>query len=204
MDKYTIGIFNDRSELKRAIEELQDLSFPKQQITVIEQNSFPEMKPEGAITSSKTQQYGKNYAGEGTRSGAVSGSVIGSILGLLVGSGLIAIPFIGPIMLSEAVFTVLATMLAGSGIGIASGGICGHIVGWGIKKTVSSPQPTTARTDAVKTQKARYLLIIRGDERDIKDVNSILAFQHQYWSNYHPLSLDEFVRKNNYLTLQSN
>lgn len=201
MNNYTIGVFDNSDDLYQALKELKDSDFPDEQISVVVRSPSARSNSESIKDSTQPQQY-SNYAGEGTRSGAVSGSVVGSVLGLLVGTGLVAIPFVGPIMLSEAALTAIATAIAGSGIGVASGGILGHIIGFGIQRNASQPTPE-------QNPPGQYLLIVNGDKRNIQEVNWILSFQSEYWTNYKTLSSAKNVihpnnKSNQNLTFQYN
>lgn len=192
MDKYTIGTFADRLNLDLALEELKDSDFPQSQITVLA-NEIQEFSP-SPIGDRQTATV-TNLGGKGARSGAVSGSLVGSAIGLLVGFGAVAIPFIGPIMLSEVAFTVIATAIAGGGVGVASGGILGWIVGVGIKS--ESPAKEQKLTFPVENSisEINYLVVIKGDDRNIKDVNSILGFQQKQWSNFQLLNPEDVTNE---------
>lgn len=168
--KYTIATLVNVKDLQQILVELAKAGFSEEEISVIFQNTKEKISTSSTHTKKK---YG-HYAGAGTRSGAVTGSILGSLLGVLVATGLVAIPLIGPIMLPEAILTVLATALVGSGMGITSGGIFGYLVGRGISK-----QPLDI-TDPKQSPNS-YLIIIQGDELDIQNAKKILNEHHQKW-----------------------
>jgi len=111
--------------------------------------------------------YVGNKSDEGAASGAVAGGLLGTLTGLLVGMGTIAIPGVGPIMLSGAIATVVASTLAGTGIGIVTGGLLGALIGLGIPER-------DARHYHDRIMRGEYLLVVDGSESDIARVEQIL------------------------------
>jgi hypothetical protein len=113
------GIYRNRAELERGVDELQAAHFRSEDISVL----FPDNE------GSKEFAHEKNTkAPEGTTTGVATGGVIGGTLGLLAGIGALAIPGVGPLI---AAGPIVAT-LAGVGAGGAVGGIVGALVGMGI------------------------------------------------------------------------
>ena len=168
--KYTIATLVNVKDVQEILAKLIKAGLSEEEISV----TVKEPKEKLSTSSTHTQKDYGNYAGAGTISGAVNGSILGSLLGVLVATGLVAIPLIGPIMLPEAILTVLATALVGSGMGITSGGIFGYLVGRGISK-----QPFDI-TDLKQSQNT-YLIIIQGDELDIESAKKILNEHNQKW-----------------------
>jgi hypothetical protein len=68
----------------------------------------------------------------GGKAGAVAGTALGGLGGLLIGVSAIAVPGAGPFIAAGSLGTLLATTLAGSGIGAISGEIVGAFVGLGV------------------------------------------------------------------------
>ena len=55
--------------------------------------------------------------------GAITGSMVGAICGCLAGLGILAVPGIGPVVAVGTTATALIMTLAGTGIGVACGGL---------------------------------------------------------------------------------
>ena len=178
--KYTIATLVNVKDLQKIRDELTKAGFSEENITVIVQDP----KDTASIFPSKTKKKYGNYVGAGIISGAVTGSVLGSLIGISVATGLVAIPLVAPIMLSEAILTVFATALAGSGIGITSGGIFGGLVGIGISK-----QPL--ENNSSQSSQITYLILIQGNESDIQNANKILNKHHQKWTSYSPFMAED-------------
>ena len=121
-DRHTvIGLFQDVSGARRAIDSLKEYGFPDEKIGVAmrDRTQQEEMRSD---TGTK--------AVEGAASGAVGGGIVGGLIGLLAGVGAIAIPGIGPIIAGG----VLGSTLAGAGIGATAGGIGGALIGMGLRE----------------------------------------------------------------------
>ncbi|HEY3081924.1 MAG TPA: hypothetical protein VGM69_18695 [Chloroflexota bacterium] len=113
-----VGVFEDRSQADRAVEELRRLGFRDDQI------GYAVRGTEGAADTVET---GKTAAGEGLATGAVIGGLVGAAAALLI-------PGIGPVVAGG----VLASVLGGAAVGAAAGGILGALVGMGIPEQEAS------------------------------------------------------------------
>src|SRR5919201_3209901 len=111
-----VGVFDNRTEAERAVDELHRAGFRDDQIGYAAHGGEA---PEG---STDWQAAGPGEAGEGAAKGAVSGGIIGGILGALA-TGLI--PGIGPVVAGG----LLAGIIGGGLIGAAGGGLLGALVG---------------------------------------------------------------------------
>ena len=111
-----VGVFNDRREAERAVQELHQAGFRDDQI------GYAAHGGEGMEGGTDWQTAGPGEAGEGAAKGAVSGGLIGGILGALA-TGLI--PGIGPVIAGG----LLAGILGGAAVGAAGGGLLGALVG---------------------------------------------------------------------------
>lgn len=125
MDKKLVGgVFSNAENAEKAIRDLQDIGFTKNDISVFAKDDSQVDKIENDtrtdVDSGDDSKGSK--AGKGTGIGALSGGVLGGIVGLIAEVGLLAIPGIGPI----------ATTLAGLGTGAVGGGIVGALVGAGM------------------------------------------------------------------------
>ncbi len=113
------GIYHNRVDVERAVDELKAAGFRNTDISVLMQHNDG-TKDFAAEKATK--------APEGTATGATSGAVIGGTLGWLAGIGALAIPGLGPFIAAGPIMGALA----GIGTGGVVGGIVGALVGMGI------------------------------------------------------------------------
>src|SRR5450755_4117216 len=113
------GIYRNRAELERGVDELKAADFRNADISVL----FPDN------SGSKEFAHEKNTkAPEGATTGVATGALLGGGLGWLVGIGALAIPGVGPFIAAGPIMAALA----GAGVGGAVGGITGALIGMGI------------------------------------------------------------------------
>ncbi|MEW6497801.1 MAG: DUF1269 domain-containing protein [Cyanobacteriota bacterium] len=169
--KRAVGLFTNWSDVRQALHELKQASFPLNQVSVIAREI------ESRYFRPKIRFYG-NHGGEGAATGALAGGAVGGIVGLLVGIGALAIPLIGPVMLASAVTTTVATTLAGGAIGVMAGGILGLLIGLGVPEE-------RAKIYQERFLEGDYLVIVEGTDREIRSANSILKNRGiQEWMIY--------------------
>lgn len=124
------GVFRETEEANRAIRELKNKGYGKEDFSVFAKDK-DEAKEIGKETNTEVTkesgERGKN-AGKGLGIGAGTGGVLGGLTGLLLEIGLLAIPGIGAV----AAAGPLAATLAGAGVGAAGGGLVGALTGAGI------------------------------------------------------------------------
>lgn len=113
-----VGTFDDRDAAERAIEQLRDAGFHRDQI------GFAGRDPSGETML--IEEHG-NAAGSGAAGGLVTGAVAGGALAWL---GLAAIPAIGPFLAGGAI----GTALVGAAAGGVTGGVLGGLLGLGIPR----------------------------------------------------------------------
>ena len=113
------GIFRDRLQVERAVEEFKRHGFRHNDISVL----FPQSDSTKEFAHEKHTK-----APEGAAAGAGTGAVLGGTLGWLVGIGALAIPGLGPFIAAGPIMAALA----GAGVGGAVGGLTGALVGMGI------------------------------------------------------------------------
>lgn len=155
-----IGTFPEQHAAERALNELRDAGFPMDRVSIVARG------PEPREDRGHTHHVG-NKSDEGAVSGAVTGGLLGTITGLLVGMGTLAIPGVGPIMLTGAIATAVVTTLAGTGIGAVTGGLLGALIGLGIPEK-------DARDYHDRIMRGEYLLVVDGSDSDIARVEQIL------------------------------
>jgi len=119
MDRTTVvGVFHDRMDADRAVDELRRSGIRNNRIGVV-------AKGDEAAGDQMVAEEGSEAG-----SGAVAGMVAGAGIGGLVGLGIVAgvIPVLGPIVAGGT----LATILANAAGGAAIAGVAGALIGAGI------------------------------------------------------------------------
>jgi len=113
-----VGVFHDRNDADRAVDELRRAGFRNDQIGVVAKRD-----DSSGDTASEDE-------GSEAGSGAVAGLLAGAGIGGLVGLGIIAgvIPVLGPVIAGGT----LATILANAAGGAAIAGVTGALIGAGI------------------------------------------------------------------------
>ena len=119
MAKLVTGLFKTRSGAERAVDNLVNDGFPREDISLLMSD---------ATRGREFALQMATKAPEGAATGATVGGALGAIAAGLVVLGLIAIP--GGLAIVAA-GPVLAT-LAGLGAGAAAGGLAGALIGLGI------------------------------------------------------------------------
>ena len=140
-----IGVFDDRNQAERAVNEIKDAGVSKDEISIV----------------AKEESIGNNNNDEGQgqdlTTGTATGGTLGGLAGLLAGAGALAIPGIGPIL---AIGPIAAGLT-----GAAAGGLAGSLVDLGI------PQD---RGDYYENEvkKGSILAAVKSDQDKINDVAS--------------------------------
>ncbi|OAN57186.1 general stress protein [Sphingomonas sp. TDK1] len=113
MSRTITRLFDDYSDAKAAVSELERLGVPHSDLSIVANNTHGDHD----VTD-------VNEHGDVTR-GASTGAALGGVGGLLAGLGLLAIPGLGPIVAAGW----LASTAAGAAIGGIGGAATGGIVG---------------------------------------------------------------------------
>jgi hypothetical protein len=106
-------LFDDYSDAKSAVEELERLGVPKDDLSIVANNAH------GHHDVTDVNEHGD------VSRGASTGAALGGVGGLLAGLGLLAIPGLGPIVAAGW----LASTAAGAAIGGIGGAATGSLVG---------------------------------------------------------------------------
>jgi hypothetical protein len=121
LTKVHVGVFDNIPQADRAVQELVDAGFPKQQITVI----CP------SCTHEKYQEFHKSEpAGSHAGASAAAGGAVGALLG-----GLVAVA--GVVASGGTALLVAGPLLAGSGGGALFGGFVGAMMSRGLDHEVA-------------------------------------------------------------------
>lgn len=112
-----VGVFSDRVQADRAVDELRRVGFRTDQIGVVAPG-------EKAVKTEKAP------SGDHALAGAATGAAAGAAAGGLVGLGILAgvIPVLGPVIAGGT----LAVILANAAGGAAIAGVLGGLIGLGI------------------------------------------------------------------------
>ncbi|MBU3078759.1 general stress protein [Sphingomonas quercus] len=113
MSRTISRLFDDYSDAKAAVHELERIGVPHHDLSIVANNAHGDHDVSDV-----------NDHGDVTR-GASTGAVLGGVGGLLAGLGLLAIPGLGPIVAAGW----LASTAAGAAIGGVGGAATGSIVG---------------------------------------------------------------------------
>jgi len=114
-----VGVFEDRQQAQRAVDELRRAGFRDDQIGVAAREG------EGVRGANTIGETGSK-AEEGALTGALAGAGVGGLWGIGIAAGLL--PAIGPVILGGT----LAAILASAATGAAVATIVGALVGMGI------------------------------------------------------------------------
>jgi len=134
------GVFDDRSDAEKALNELKDAGFTPDQVSVVAKDTR-----ETKDMVERSDMGGAETSGIGT--GALLGGLFGGAAGWLIGIGALAIPGIGPVVAAGA----LATTIGGAAVGAVAGGLIGALVGAGIPEE-------DARTYETHVKEGRILI----------------------------------------------
>jgi len=115
------GIFNERTNLEKAVADLKTQGFRNADISFV----APESLGWGHIEHERATK-----APEGATTGASAGAIVGGALGWLMGIGSIAIPGFGPFIAAGPIMG----LLAGIGMGGTVGGATGALIGLGMSE----------------------------------------------------------------------
>ncbi len=115
-----VGVFDDRLEADRAVDELRRSGFRDEQIGVAMRHDT------GAVTSDGGAATDESHTGSGAVTGVLTGLGLGALAGLGVLSGMI--PVIGPAIAGGTLGIILSNAAVGAGVG----GLVGALVGAGI------------------------------------------------------------------------
>jgi len=153
-----VGVFQDRSDADRAVDELRKAGFRNEQIGVV---------------AKRDESYGDVVpAEEGSEAGvgALAGMVAGAGIGGLVGLGIIAgvIPVLGPVIAGGT----LAAILANAAGGAAIAGVAGALIGAGV------PEHETEYYQG-QFESGRTLVTVQCEGRT-DEAMSILRRHHSY------------------------
>lgn len=126
--KTILGVFKDRADAEKVVEDLEDMSIRVEDISFVVQDTTE-------ITPADDRSATASVA-DGTGAGAITGGMIGAVAGLVVANGIL--PGLGTLFVAGPIATALgftgaaATTAAGALTGAAAGGLVGALRGLGV------------------------------------------------------------------------
>lgn len=154
-DRHVVaGLFPDLHSAKDAVSELKAVGFTSKEIGLAMANPTEAAAPTEIITGTR--------ATEAATTGAVGGGVLGGLTGLLIAAGVVTIPGLGPLLaggvLASALGVTGASVVAGTGLGAAAGGLVGGLIGLDIPES-------EARHFEAGVRSGRILVLVHTSER---------------------------------------
>lgn len=162
-----VGVFPNRQAVEVALDALKESGFSMNKVSVVAKDDSNRVDQ---LNNADVSDPVAAQAKGGGAVGAVTGTAIGGLSGLLVGLSTIAIPGVGPVITAGTLGTLLATTLAGSGIGAVSGELAGAFAGVGIPNE-------RANIYGDRVAKGDYVVMVEGSEAEIRRAESILDSQ---------------------------
>ncbi len=121
-----VGVFDDRLQADRAVDELRRAGFRDDQIGVAMRYDAGDAAIGGTAATADATDADETHVGSGAITGVLTGLGLGALAGFGVLSGVI--PVIGPAIAGGTLGVILSNAAAGAGVG----GLVGALVGAGI------------------------------------------------------------------------
>lgn len=166
--KYAVGNFPNRVSAEHALKVLTTSGVQTDRISIFIINA--EHDEQFGEVGINAHSWYKAYDGTATCA-TITGSMLGAIVGCLMGLGLLVVPGVGPVLLigtsGTSVAATLAT-LAGTGVGLATGGLI---------SALSSLRIASERggADSERVFQNNYLLVVKGTKEEVLHAESVLS-----------------------------
>ena len=161
--KRAVVVLYNRIDTEHALKELVSSGFSVKQISVVTKDA--DIDEQLDVSGIKESIWYK--AKEGTATGAtITGSMLGALGGCLVGIGFLVIP--GVNLIAVGASGMVATTLAGAGIGVVTGGL---IEALACLTTTSNQGSDRGSSFSL----GEYLVIVSGTEEEVRRAESILS-----------------------------
>ena len=142
--QHVVGVFADRTEAERVIDELRQQGFAEGDIGYA-------IRERGAHDRPDVEAPAPEVAAGSAGTGALTGGLLGGLIGA---AAAFAVPGIGPVLAGG----ILASALGGAAIGAAAGGLLGGLVAIGV------PEREAAHYER-EFQAGRAVVTVRADGR---------------------------------------
>ncbi|MEZ6097782.1 MAG: general stress protein [Pirellulaceae bacterium] len=160
-----VAVYESFDEAKQAVQALEKSDFPSEQVSLVT-HSVPE-----EVLQEEVLQYGDE-----TEKDAVKGAGVGGLLGLLLGTPLLMIPGIGPVL--------IAGPLAAGLTGAIVGGLLGAMAGWGVHED-------HVQQYEQEVKDGKLLVVANGDPRHTAEAQRVLREMNAEDIHLHaPISAD--------------
>jgi hypothetical protein len=160
------GLFPDIRSARAVVTELKAVGFTNKEIGLAMTNPTENATSTETVTDTR--------AAEEATTGAVGGGVLGGLTGLLIAAGVVAIPGLGALLAGGVLASTLgvtgASVVAGSGLGAAAGGLVGGLIGLDIPES-------EARHFEAGIRSGRVLVLVHTRER-VEEAQAILQRHH--------------------------
>ncbi|MCG0275731.1 MAG: general stress protein [Thermosediminibacteraceae bacterium] len=147
MAKTVIGVFENREQAERAVNEMRNSGFETNEISIVAKG--------GQGKNEDNQNMNMDTISDGT----TTGGILGGLAGLAIGAGALTIPGLGPI--------IAAGPIAGMLSGAATGGLAGGLIDWGIPEE-------RGRYYEDEVKKGKILAAVRTHEQKVQKAAEIM------------------------------
>ena len=121
-----VGLFRERAEAERAIQQLKQAGFRDDQI------GYAYKGDDGAANAARSGK-GEVTTDTGSGSGALTGAATGGVIGALAGAAAsLLIPGVGPVIAAGILGPLIGAAAGGAAAGAVGGGLIGGLVTTGI------------------------------------------------------------------------
>lgn len=160
-----VAIFATFEDAKAAVQALEKSSCPSEQVSLVTHNVPEEAPQEEALQT-----------GDAAEKDAAKGAGVGGLLGLLLGTPLLMVPGVGPVL--------VAGPLAVGMTGAIVGGFMGAMNGWGVHED-------EVEFYEEKVKQGKFLVVANGDPKQTAEAQRILRGTNAEDIRFHaPTSAD--------------
>lgn len=170
--KTIIGIFSDKLDADRAIDQLETEGFSPRDLSIIFK---------GGSGTEDIGVKGGSIA-EGVISGAATGGMLAGLAGILIGLGALTIPGVGVLLIGGPISSALgltgvaATAVSAATTGVLAGGLVGSLIALGIPSDVAKVYERSIAEGAVllavPVNNNKRLSLVRSIFRDYNAVQT--------------------------------
>jgi hypothetical protein len=197
-------LYDNYSDAARAVSELERAGVPRDDISLIANNSEGWYREDGDRSGDGSRRVDRDHDGvddraEGAAAGAGIGAALGGAAGLLAGLGMLAIPGLGPVVAAGWLASTAAVALAGG----TAGGIIGALTQAGVSEDEANVYAEGVRRGGTLVtarvpdgERSRFEAILDRSAVNIRERASL--YQKGGWSRFDPNApayTDEQIRR---------